>query len=327
MTDPQQSTAKSIFRPVSPPKRQVMQGKSLSCRRYTLELLPTCENIGLQSHLGSRSSQAHSSTPHPHQIGTPGDPSHAHSHTPDAPLPRTHNPSPPQIRMQFPNRSDSAIQSDTNKQAAQRELHAKLLSTCHGSTSRSPPRGPPWGLRGLAAVPVRGGRARTRTHARLEAVAEPAGPGRGAGGWRQGQGRLRADAPGHTPATRRRRCGGRPRDRGQAAVPVGGGGARAGLEPTRQATRQHTRPHWCGGRRRDWWAWLRCPWAAAGPGRASRSITPSRRLACGDLAGGPPPTGTPRSPARQRIQKRPPGTGWAYLSRLWESNPRPIHYE
>ena len=27
LTDPQQSTAKSIFRPVSPPKRQVMQGK------------------------------------------------------------------------------------------------------------------------------------------------------------------------------------------------------------------------------------------------------------------------------------------------------------
>ena len=36
----------------------------------------------------------------------------------------------------------------------------------------------------------------------------------------------------------------------------------------------------------------RCPGAAAGPGRASRSTTPSRRLACGDLAGGPPPTGT-----------------------------------
>ena len=185
----------------------------LSCHPLPLKLLPTCENIGLQSHLGPRNSQAHSSTPHPHQICTPGDPSHAHSHTPDAPLPRTHNPSPPQIRMQFPNRSDSAIQSDTNKQAAQRELHAKLLSTCHGSTSRSPPRGPPWGLRGLAAVPVRGGRARTRTHARLEAVAEPAGPGRGAGGWRQGLAGLRDDAPGHTPATRRRRCGGRRRDR------------------------------------------------------------------------------------------------------------------
>ena len=28
-------------------------------------------------------------------------------------------------------------------------------------------------------------------------------------------------------------------------------------------------PHWCGGRRRDRRARLRCPWAAAGPGRAS----------------------------------------------------------
>ena len=33
-------------------------------------------------------------------------------------------------------------------------------------------------------------------------------------------------------------------------------------------------------------AWPRCRWAVAGPGRASRSTTPSRRLACGDLAGG-----------------------------------------
>ena len=31
-----------------------------------------------------------------------------------------------------------------------------------------------------------------------------------------------------------------------------------------------TRPHWCGGRRRDRRAWPRCRWAAAGPGRASR---------------------------------------------------------
>ena len=35
-----------------------------------------------------------------------------------------------------------------------------------------------------------------------------------------------------------------------------------------------------------------CLRAAAGPGRASRSTTPSRRLACGDLAGGPPPSDT-----------------------------------
>ena len=68
-------------------------------------------------------------------------------------------------------------------------------------------------LRGLAAVPEGGGRARIRTHARLEPAAWPAGPGRGAGGRRQGLAGLRDDAPGHTPAARRRRCGGRRRDR------------------------------------------------------------------------------------------------------------------
>ena len=51
-------------------------------------------------------------------------------------------------------------------------------------------------------------------------------------------------------------------------------------------------------------AWPRCRWAAAGPGRASRSITPSRRLACGDLAGGPPPTGTHSGRARQRPERQ-----------------------
>ena len=68
-------------------------------------------------------------------------------------------------------------------------------------------------------------------------------------------------------------------------------------EPGR-ASRRRAQPHTatqhrrCGGRRRDRRAWPRCRWVAAGPGRASRSTTPSRRLACGDLAGGPPPTGT-----------------------------------
>ena len=96
MTHPQQSTADAISRLVSPPQRQAMQGKSLSCRQFALELLPTCENIGLQSHLGPRNSQAHSSAPQE----TP-------SHTPDAPpampqaLPqtrplRTHTPPSPQ---------------------------------------------------------------------------------------------------------------------------------------------------------------------------------------------------------------------------------------
>ena len=52
-------------------------------------------------------------------------------------------------------------------------------------------------------------------------------------------------------------------------------------------------------------AWLRRPWVAAGPGRASRSTTPSRRLACGDLAGGPPPTGTHSGRAPQSSARAP----------------------
>ena len=59
-----------------------------------------------------------------------------------------------------------------------------------------------------------------------------------------------------------------------------------------------------GGRRRDRRAWLRRPWAAAGPGRASRrrAERSSRR---GRRAGGPPPTGTPSSPAPQQDQTAP----------------------
>ena len=142
----------------------------------------------------------------------------------------------------------------------------------------------------------------------------------------------------HTSATQPHWCGGRRRDqrarascktRGLAAVPVGGGRARAGLEidhsepqarvwrsrgraaahrhtqrpgPSRQATRRSE--HQRAGRR---------PRAH----RAARPHSRARRR--------------PQHPwdhkQQARIQKRPPGTGWAYLSRLWESNPRPIHYE
>ncbi len=82
-----------------------------------------------------------------------------------------------------------------------------------------------------------------------------------------------------------------------------------------RASRRRTQPHTatrrrrrggrrrCGGCRRDPWAWLRCPWAVAGPGRASsrRAERSSRR---GRLAGGPPPTGTTSSPARQHTTRR-----------------------
>ena len=140
--------------------------------------------------------------------------------------------------------------------------------------------------------------ARTSTRApsptRLEATAWPAGPGRGAGGRRQGQGKQQANAPSNisdlAPLVWRP-----PRGlRGMAAVPVGSG--RTG-RTTRRRIQPHTatRRHRCGGRRRDL---PRCRWAAAGPGRASRrrAERSSRR---GRLAGGPPPTGTQSSPAQQ----------------------------
>ena len=72
------------------------------------------------------------------------------------------------------------------------------------------------------------------------------------------------------------------------------------------------RPHRCGERRRirrarvagpdGTWntseARLRCPWAAAGPGR-TMSRHAERSSQRGRLAGGPPPTGTPSSPTQQ----------------------------
>ena len=80
----------------------------------------------------------------------------------------------------------------------------------------------------------------------------------------------------------------------------GAGGRRRGLAELFTATY----PHWCEGHRRDRRARLRCPWAATGPGRASRrrAERSSRR---GQLAGGPPPTGTTSSPARQHTTRQP----------------------
>ena len=112
--------------------------------------------------------------------------------------------------------------------------------------------------------------------------------GLGSGGRRQGLAGLRDDAPSERSATKRRRCGGRHRA--------------------------------CG-------AWPRCRRAAAGPGRASRSITPSRRLACGDLAGGPPPTGTHSGQTQQdgprggRARRRPENP-WCHKPRPKVRTPR-----
>jgi len=82
LTHPQQSTAEAIFRLVSPPKRQAMQGKPIvlspistqtsSHLREHRTSVPPAKKIGLQTHLHPRYSQAlprHS-------------PSHSHSRSP-----------------------------------------------------------------------------------------------------------------------------------------------------------------------------------------------------------------------------------------------------
>ena len=121
---------------------------------------------------------------------------------------------------------------------------------------------------------------------------------------------------------------------GAAAVPVGGGEARASTRAPSSARleaaawpagpgrasnrcaepRSATQPHWCGGRRREL---QRCRWAVAGPGRASRrrAERSSRR---GRLAGGPPPTGTHSGRALRR-----PKHPWDHVGRWGESNPHP----
>ena len=117
------------------------------------------------------------------------------------------------------------------------------------------------GLRGLAAVPAGSGKAWPDNEPTRRAAEQRPGPtgvegAGGTGGHRRASRRGAGGSGGHG-------LGAGGWRQGLAAVPVGGGG---------------TRP--------------RCRWVAAGPGRASRSTTPSRRLACGDLTGGPPPTGT-----------------------------------
>ena len=93
---------------------------------------------------------------------------------------------------------------------------------------------------------------------------------------------------------------------GTGVMGTEGHGRGRGAGGRQHGQNKHTRPkpHPIGGHRVACGARPRCRRAAAGPGRASRSTTPSRRLACGDLAGGPPPTGTHSGPA---LQGRPHG--------------------
>ena len=218
-----------------------------------------------------------------------------------------------------------------------------VCTTSMEGTAR--PAGPGYGTRRLrcpwaAARPGRASRRRTQPH-----TATQAPPVRRAPEGTEGTGALRADTPirichraplgreagypgGGTHAVGPGRAShsdtsaagmeGADRTRGlrcQAAGPVGGGGAWPGFETTHPATHSDTSAAGAEG-----------AGGHGGPGRASRSTTPSRRLACGDLAGGrarrhpehqrhhkqdhqpssPPPTGTPSSPAPARTHAHAP---------------------
>ena len=85
-----------------------------------------------------------------------------------------------------------------------------------------------------------------------------------------------------------------------------------GLRDDALTVRQHAERRWCGG---VGGAWLRCRWAVAGPGRASRrrAEQSSRR---GRRAGGPPPADTPGSPAPQ-LGVTVPGMPAVLQATLW----------
>ena len=121
----------------------------LPCHPFPLKLLPTCENIGLQSRL--------------HPI-------HAPRCTPPSPKSHVIPPGPHSSTARKPRNINDLI---SKPETPSGELRAKLLSCT--TVPGAPRPGPTRGLRGLAG--------------------------------------LRDNAPGHTPATRRRRCGGRRRDR------------------------------------------------------------------------------------------------------------------
>ena len=109
----------------------------------------------------------------------------------------------------------------------------------------------------------------------------PAGPSCASCGRRQGLARQRDDAPNHTSTT----CP-------TGMEGTGGTGGHGQPDPKAPGTlaappvTPHTRRRRCGGHRRARRARLRCPWAAAGPGRATsrRAERSSRR---GRRVGGP----------------------------------------
>ena len=129
----------------------------------------------------------------------------------------------------------------------------------------------------------------------------PEGTGCGARGRRHGLGGLRDNGPSNTSVTRPHRCEGQRRAwRARAAVPVSGGGAWPDVETTHRAGA----------------AGVKGAGGTGGPGRGAGGRRQGQgglrdrplrafRLACGDLAGGPPPTSTHSGQAHRQTIRRP----------------------
>lgn len=149
LTDPQQSTVGPIFRPVSPRKRQVMQGKP-----FALSPIPTQTSSRLRIHgtsVPSRPEKLPGTLIHTH--------SHTHSHSPDAPPMRpqphpslhTRTPPTPKSHVIPPGPHSSTARKPRNindliskPETPSGELRAKLLGSAHV--------GPPGGHRAQAAT-------------------------------------------------------------------------------------------------------------------------------------------------------------------------------
>ena len=102
---------------------------------------------------------------------------------------------------------------------------------------------------------------------------------------------------------------------------MGGRRAWPDNESTRQATRQHTRPHWCGGCRRDRRARLRCP-RAAGPSQATHRH-PDRLEAAARPAG--PGRASSRRAERSSRRGRRAGGQATRRPEICRGNKHPVH--
>ena len=171
-TTPLNSPLSLFSAPCLPPFVKHCNENPLPCHPFPLKLLPTCENIGLPSHLRPTPPPAATARPHTR---------------PTLPSPKSHviPPGPHSSTAQKPRNINDPI---SKPETSSRELRAKLLS-CTRFLGR-PARRPPRGLQGNkdVAAPVGGGRA--RAHTRTPDWRPPRGL-RGLAG-------LRDDAPGHT---------------------------------------------------------------------------------------------------------------------------------